>query len=343
MILFRADGNPTIGSGHIMRCLSVADAFREIGETVVFVIADDNASGLIALRGYRAILLDTNYLDMACEFKRMLAFVDEVSPRYIVIDGYYVTPQYLLALKQRSRLAYIDDVMSFAYPVDVLINYNVYADITAYEKLYADSNEPLPELLLGTAYAPLRKQFKTLPPKIISEKCANILISTGGADPAHLALSFAKYIATHDCSNVAKYHILVGTMNLDLVAIENIAANYDNIVVHSNVVDMKSLLCSCDIAISAAGSTLYEICACGVPLITYVLADNQIPGAMAFASNGLAMYCGDVRDGDICPALFRAVEYLAGDCGKRQSFSHKMQRFVDGDGAERIASRLLRL
>lgn len=343
MILFRADGNHSLGVGHIMRCLSIADAFREIGEEVVFVVADDSMSGLISLRGYRAIPLDTNYSDMAGELKRMLMRVDEVSPQLIVVDSYYVTAQYLSALKMRSPIAYIDDVMAFAYPVDFLINYNVYADKTAYEQLYADNNLIPPEFLLGTTYAPLRKQFKTLPPKIISEKCSDIFISTGGADPAHLALRYAKYIVAHDCGNSIKYHILVGAMNPDLVAIEDIAADCDNILVHSNVSDMKSLICSCDFAISAAGSTLYEICACGVPLITYVMADNQIPGAMAFASNGLALYCGDIRDGDICPAVFRAVEQLASDCGKRQSLSRKMQRLIDGNGAERMAHQLLRL
>ena len=104
-----------------------------------------------------------------------------------------------------------------------------------------------------------------------------------------------------------RFHFLIGAMNQDKKEIEKLAEGMSNAVLHYNVSDMKSLICSCDIAVSAAGSTLYEICACGVPLITYVLADNQYEGAKAFEEKGLALNCGDIRNMDNKPGIIILV------------------------------------
>ena len=135
--------------------------------------------------------------------------------------------------------------------------------------------------------------------------------------------------------------------------IHALADKMDNVVLHENVADMRSLISSMDICVSAAGSTLYEICACGVPLITFSTADNQVPGATAFSSLGLAINIGDLREpesrtvmsGTLDPSaidrIMRAAKVLAEDMNTRVMMAKKMQSIIDGRGAERQAHKLL--
>ena len=114
-----------------------------------------------------------------------------------------------------------------------------------------------------------------------------------------------------------------------------------------------------DICVSAAGSTIYEICACGVPLITYILADNQISGAETFEKLGLAVNCGDLRSAAVnisdsltlvsksksennsAEIILTAVERLAEEYEYRVQVGKLMQEMIDGYGAERLVSATL--
>lgn len=335
----RADANHNIGMGHVMRCLSIADALRSSDQDVIFILADDSVLHLIKTRGYEAFVLNSDYKDMASELP---SWPTNIHPDAIIVDSYFVTPSYLTSLKQRNeaKIIYIDDLASFPYPVDVLIAYGVYSDSQTYEKLY--SPRKLPCLILGLSYAPLRSMFRNIPQREQSKVVKNILISTGGADFLHLAKQFLLASLPPDFT----YHLLVGSLNTDKDEIERLANGKSNVVLHENVSDMRSLIESCDVAISAAGSTLYEICACGVPLITYSVADNQLPGAEAFNNLGLGINVGDIRD---CISgssvgvkmILEAVTWLSNDYKLRCEMGRRQQSLIDGHGAERIAKEVI--
>ena len=254
MILFRADGNSEIGTGHVMRCLSIADAFKRNGEDSVFVLADNSMKRIIEERGYTVSVLNTDFRNMSEDQEQTIALISKTNACILFVDSYYVNTEYLSELKKKVKLVYIDDLAAFAYPVDVLINYNIYADSLDYKALYEFHNEKLPKLLLGTDYVPLRSMFCSVPPKKINETVKDVLISTGGADPVHLAVDLIKAIISDDKMNGITFHFLIGAMNPDKHEIKKLADKIENIVLHSNVSDMKSLICSCDIAVSAAGS-----------------------------------------------------------------------------------------
>ena len=341
MILFRADGNPKIGMGHIMRCLSVADTFGRNGEQSVFVLADSRLKEFIADRGHEAVVLNTDYENMPGETDLLKGLIKKYRPRCLFIDSYYVTKEYLAELKRLVKTVYIDDLAAFAYPADILINYNIYAESIDYHTLYERENVTLPRLLLGVEFAPLREEFANAEKKAVSEKCRNVLISTGGADPVHLALKLAEYIANGSHDGLT-YHFIIGAANTDKEKIKITAEHSDNIVLHSNVKNMKELICSCDLTVSAAGSTLYEICACGVPLITYVLADNQTAGAKAFEEKGLAVNCGDIRNNeDPAKLLYGTIIKYSSDKDALSGMKKKAE-IIDGLGAYRIIDFVLR-
>ena len=213
--------------------------------------------------------------------------LDQKRPKLVILDSYYVTPKYMETLKKAVPLLYIDDLNAFDYPADFVLNYNVYGPEILYPtgKVY----------FLGPKYVPLRKEFQGLNQCVMRGRAKNVLISTGGTDPYHVALHCVRFLQKHiQCSEIT-YHFILGVMNSDVEEIEKAASGLPNIKLHQQVKNICVLMQQCDAAISAAGSTLYELCACGIPTVTYVLADNQILGAQAFRKIGLMPCAGDVR------------------------------------------------
>lgn len=332
MIFFRADGNPWIGTGHIMRCLSLADAFRERGTEAVFILAESYMQPLIQSRGYECLVLDSAYDRMEEELPAFLPLLKARRPVCVLLDSYFVTPEYMRAVRAEAPLVYIDDLNAFDYPADMVVNYNLYGETVDYP--------PNKTYLLGPRYAPLRKQFQGLAPRPVRERAERFLISTGGTDPCHVALRCVEYLREHPPDTGAVYHIVLGAMNLDAGQIEKLAAGIPYLAPHRRVDDMCGLMLQCDAAVSAAGTTLYELCACGLPTVTYVLADNQIRGAAAFEAAGLMPCAGDVRrDPGFAGRIFAALE-RAGDWDRRREAAERMQALVDGNGAARLAEAI---
>ena len=344
MILFRADGNEIIGSGHIMRCLSIAQALKRLGEECIFIMADRNLVFLVENAGCETFILNTDFRNMQEELKHLIPFVKRKKPLYIIIDSYYVTKKYFEELGKCSSVVYIDDLVSSVYPVDVLVNYNIYGEDVNYAKMYYDKRQKVPRLLLGPRYAPLRYMFKNLENRQQLEIVKDILVSTGGADSKHIALKLAKYLTVTGENSNYKYHILLGTMNSDIVALSEIKEKFPDLIeLHQNVKQMSRLMQDCDIAVSAAGSTLYELCACGIPTITYTFAENQILGANTFNKKGLMLYVGDFRsDKNLIRHIMQAIEHLSKSYHLRVQMAKRYQEIVLGDGAEVLAKSLLK-
>lgn len=335
MILFRADGNPDIGTGHIMRCLSLADALQEQGWEITFITAEPYFQRLIQTRGYPCTVLGTAYDRMEEELSIFLPIIERERPELVILDSYFVTSQYMEAIRNISRLLYIDDLNAFDYPADAVVNYNIYGPELPYpqNKTY----------FLGPQYAPLRKEFQGLSQRNTKDRVENVLVSTGGTDQYHVALHCAEYLREHLPRENMIFHLVLGAMNRDIVQLEQIAKDFSFIKLHRQVTDMCSLMLQCDVAISAAGTTLYELCACGVPAVTYILADNQIQGAQMFQKAGLMPCAGDIRE-DACflERLFELLNSLADDFAQRQRIAEQMQGAVDGRGAARLAEAILK-
>lgn len=330
MILFRADGNPQVGSGHVMRCLSLADAFRDLGIDVLFITADHYFQEVIQRRGYECTVLHTGYNHMEDELPVLLPLLRECRPRCVLLDSYFVTRDYMAAIRHEAPLAYIDDLNSFDYPVDLVINYTLYGRALQYPQNKA--------YLLGPEYAILRKEFQNVPRRQVSERVEHVLLSTGGADPEHVALKCVQYLRERGTNGVT-YHVILGALNPDVAAIEELAA--DDIVLHRQVSDMRALMLQCDAAISAGGTTLFELCACGLPAVTYILADNQIRNAESFEEAGLMLCAGDIRkNGRFEARIFEQLDKLVQDQPLRQQMADRMQAMADGRGAARLAQAM---
>ena len=339
MILFRADGNPNIGSGHVMRCLSMADAFRKNGIESIFVMSEGYMKKIVEDRGYSVKCLNGSHDEMEREIPAFEKLWKELSPQGIIVDSYFVTNRYFMALKGAGvPVWYVDDYGNNTFPVDGIYNYNVYGPDLAYEENYQTKGIPVPKLLLGLTYAPVREVYRNVPPKKIGKPCREVLVSTGATDPIHAARKLSEYLSVNCLEDGLRYHFPLTDLNQDKAYLLGKKMDQNRIVFHAGLSCLKELILSCDLALSASGSTLYELCACGLPTINYALADNQLQGCMAFCRNGVMESCGDLRgkEEELVTIAHEAIQRLASDYDRRRVLSERMQTLVDGNGADRF-------
>ncbi len=341
-IFFRADGNGNIGWGHVMRSLSIASAARNMGAECFFICADNFMRDQIESHGFGLYILDTDFRNMIDETEKLIKIISEEKPDYMFIDSYFVSNEYFNAINKYVRIIYIDDVYAFPYDVDYLINYNIYASEEKYKKLYGTNK--MPELRLGMKYAPLRDEFKNIAIRDRNE-VKNVFVSTGGSDEARLVLKIINgLIEKKELTQNINYHFIIGKYEPDKDEIRKIANQYKWIIPHENVMNMSEIMSMCDIAISAAGSTLYELCACGVPTITYIMADNQIKGAEEFAGLDLMLNAGDIRKKNLkCENIILALNELINDKERRMNYSKRVKAVIDGNGAGNIINSIIYL
>lgn len=334
-IFIRADANSQIASGHVMRCLTIAGALRRKGHQAIFLISDADSEAALTLRGEASFLcLHGNYKNLEEELPTLLPLLNEKKPDCFLLDSYFASAFYMQSVKKYCKLVYLDDLQAFDYPADLIINY----DITANASMYGTTPS-----LTGASYTPLREQFKAVPYQV-REPVSNLLISTGGSDIHNAAAqifhtlngseAFAPYLGT--C------HILTGNMNPHREDLYALSVRYPQVALHENITEMAALLSSCDLAFSAGGTTLFELCAVGVPAVSFSISDEQHNCVHAFEQAGQIPYAGDVRDGkSFYDHLLAEGIKMAESPSYRAKLSAFMKQLVDGQGADRIANALV--
>lgn len=343
MIIFRADGNAQIGTGHIMRCLSIAEAARELCEECVFINASDDMSSVIRDKGFNNIVLESDYTNP--DEEDIINVLSAYNNPIVFVDSYYVSENYLKTIKcfcekNNGISIYIDDIKKYAYPCNILLNYNIHGNEQEYNRIYEGKDRPT--YLVGTEYAPLRREFQSLPNREINEKAKKIFVSTGGSDPENLSVELLKIAKQKEM----EFHFIVGAVNKNKDIMNNETRGFENVIIHENVSNISEIMRQCDVAISAAGSTLYELCATQTPTITYVLADNQLPIAKGFLSKEVMNYCGDIRDlgaDGLANNLINEALELCNNFNERKKLAEKMKTIVDGCGAKRIINKILEI
>ena len=346
LVYFRTDGNSHIATGHLVRCLSIADACFSLGMKVCFLVSDQESKALLqsfdpACRFPVRILETAVYDDLEKELPEVLGMLNEAgqAEQIFFLDSYYVTEHYLSAVRAVAKVAYLDDLQLFDYPVDLLINYDVIPESRS--ATYQAAYQNAARTLLGASYTPLRAQFTNLQP-YCRDRVSNILVTTGGSDPYHFCLRLIAAFRENSFLHLCQLHVVVGRLNEDKDKLYKLADELPFLQLHENVSDMASLMTSCDLAVSAAGTTLYELCAAGVPSIGFCLADNQLTAAKTFEEAGIIPCAGDIRY-SCDEALDRIMDFvtdMSENFQKRKAAHETMRQLVDGKGAMRIAKEL---
>lgn len=335
MIFIRADANERIGTGHVMRCMAIADALKQCGQQVCFLIADDRGSRLLEDRNQDYLVLHTDYASMEEELPRLRQILGEKKPDFFLADSYSATPEYLREVRKYVPVGLLDDGVLTGYPVDVLINYNIFATAS----LYGTADET--RYLLGPEYVPLRREFTGVV-YTVRERVERVLITTGGSDRYNLGAELLKKALAGTDTADLQYTVVSGAYNIHFGELQELARCHKNVQVCSNVNDMSRLMRDSDLAVSAGGSTMYELSAVGVPVICFSFVDNQERIVKGFAEKGLACFGGDyLAQGESFPEkIVYHIGTLAADYNLRKSSSQKLRNLVDGQGAMRIAKEL---
>lgn len=345
-VAFRADGGLNIGMGHIMRCLTLAEKFRRHGIEVYFISKLEEGIKKICEAPFEVLRLpsgcaepdasigECNELEKEAQEINRLVSQNEID--LLILDTYNVDKNYFLKLmKQAKKIGYIDDLNKFTYPVDILIHGSLVADYKPYEKYQEDEI-----VLAGLRYNLIRDEFKGLPERETKPSVATIMITTGASDQYNMSSRIINIILEDDELKSLEVNVVIGNSFKNKSELYKIAENNKNVNLHENVNYMSKIMLDSDIALSAGGSTLYELCACGTPTIAFVTADNQEFIVDKMHECGYLINLGFCNDIDN-KKLTRTLKALMRDYMLRKELYSKGRNLVDGKGAQRVVERIL--
>jgi len=301
MILIRADASERIGSGHISRCLVLADQLRQKGASVIFACRGiaGNLIDFIEKKGYLVKKVPTNAADTGFELDwttDIQAVIQYCMPAlqtrfdWVIIDHYGLDSRWEKHIRPYcTNIAVIDDLADRAHDCDVLVDQNYYLNKnTRYDKLVPEHCRKL----LGPQYALLRPEFmeKKCLIELPRKKVGRILVFFGGSDLTNQTYKTLCGLEKLEANFIID--VVVGSINPHKNSIEDLCKNRPNTNFHVQVSNMADLMAKADLAIGAGGSATWERCILGLPTITIVVADNQLQISHDLAKIGVIQNLG---------------------------------------------------
>lgn len=325
--------------GHWMRCLALSHAWRDRGGGVAFAVGASTPETAERLVGEGVSVERVpdppgspgDAEETARVARRRLV-------RWVVVDGYCFGPDYLRTLRDAGlAVVRIEDRDGEEWePADVILNQNASASESSYRRRASGAR-----LLLGTRYTLLRREFERWRGwrHPIAARAQRILVTTGGSDPGNLTLRALRALRDLDRSDLA-IRVVAGPMNPHGDALRRELESFTGVWELATAVDdMSEPMAWADLAISAAGSTCWELAFMGVPMIVIPVAENQRPIAESLEEAGAAVRAGwDGPPG--AELLAHTVRSLIPDSEKRAEMSRRGREMVDGLGARRVAEAL---
>src|SRR5450631_1172816 len=339
ILLVRADANVQMGTGHIMRCLALAQAWQDAGGEVVFAVGESSPAIERRLRAERVQVVPVHMLPgSAQDSMRLGELASHYQPAWVAVDGYQFSGEYHSSIRRNGCRVLVVDDCGGGGPggSDMVLNQNLHAREDIYQNLEGDT-----ELLMGPKFAMLRREFSRWRGwrREISPGGRKILVTMGESDPDNFSARTCEGLEELRVEGV-EIRIAVGSSNPHLASLDAIAEKRGGAVrVERSVLDMPELMAWADVAVSSAGSTCWEICMLGLPSVLLVLAANQRPVAGELSRMGIAIDASRdeqaTRDG-IC----ESVRELLFSSGLRKEMSRRGCELVDGRGAERVVAAM---
>ena len=338
--LLRCDASPTIGHGHLRRSASLAAALRELGYATWFATAecpDDLARELVA-DGASVHRLPRGAGDRTEAIARL---ANEVDAATVVVDDYTATAATFEAIRSHvPRLAVVDDIADRDLgAVDCVLNQNLHAATLPYRV------RPNCTQLLGPRFAMLRRQFVEARERDDRRTTSgvsdarNVLVTLGGGETGGLVAS--ALAALDGVERTLTIRCVLGGPASGAV-VEAARRSRHEVELLGRIDDMAAEMSRADLSINAGGSTTWELCCLGVPMVVTVLSTDQAPIAASLVEHGIASRV-DVVDETFDASLAEQVEAWLTDPGRRSAASRTGRELVDGHGARRAAAALVEL
>lgn len=339
-IAIRTDANGQIATGHLFRCLAIASHLTEEGAEVVFVFAEPEVlSSYPAVTKYPCRVLNSDWRRPDSEIQSLIRLLREEQTDLLLVDTYFASSFYLAVLHKHLPVVYFDDLAKEIYDVSMLIHCIPETDYGRYLQRYRDRDT---EVCCGLEYCPMRDEFRNCSRN--SERPRRILITTGGTDPLNLQYRLLDRFVRNSGLASFCFTAVSGALNVNYPRLRQLEELYpERVTVLRNTMDMAELMKNSMLAVSACGTTLYEMCACGLPAVAFAIADNQLSVGRTMHQLGLIRYCGDARSLGIEESVEKNLEEMIADPEKLQTMGREIQLRIDGRGTDRICRKIIGL
>lgn len=338
-ILIRTDASQQIGSGHIMRCLTLANELTQKAQ-VSFICREltGNMCDYIEQQGYivhRLPLPETD--DWQTDAKQTTAILAAENSviDWLIVDHYGLDAQWETTMRPYVRkIMVIDDMANRRHDCDILLDQNLYMDM---ESRYQDLVPNNCQQLLGPKYALLRPEFLAAR-NTLRKRDGNIkrlLIFMGGSDPTNETTKTLEAIKLLNRLEIA-VDVVVGASNPHQEQIKQLCISLPNAAYYCQVSNMAELMVKADLAIGAGGSTNWERCCLGLPSLVVTIAENQEELTHTLHEQGYLISLGQkhkVSSKIISQKLYEILN----NPEQVLSFVEKGKLLVDGNGAKRVS------
>ena len=355
VIVFRTDASQQIGSGHVMRCLTLAEALREAGGTIAFItrnhlgnlndyikskefnihsLPDRNESNLSeSLSGYEKWL----GVQQSQDAKDTIQVLSEIDPDWLIVDHYALDNNWEGELRPYTKkIMVIDDLANRCHDCDVLLDQNYFHNQDRYSQLLSPSTIQL----LGPQYALLRKYFAEKRKSFIhnSNEINRVFIFFGGTDPDNLTTMALKAMTHPNLQNMS-LDVVIGSANLHQESVREQVQENPSAKLHIQVENIAELMVKADIAFGAGGTTTWERMVVGLPSIVVTIAENQITFIKNLDQAGYLNWIGNTDQVNV-QSIQRALLDAIQNPQLLLEQSKKSQELVEGLGNQLITKLL---
>ncbi|MDK9723668.1 MAG: UDP-2,4-diacetamido-2,4,6-trideoxy-beta-L-altropyranose hydrolase [Sterolibacteriaceae bacterium MAG5] len=352
-VAIRADASTWIGSGHVVRCTTLARELLRLGAEVVFICREmpGDRCDWLAKQGFSVLRLSpvTKCLEVASgrgyegwlglsigeDASEVVAALATYGSQFdwLVVDHYALDMAWEKILRPscRSILA-IDDLADRQHECDLLLDQNLVGDGN---DRYLGKVPPVCKQMLGPRFALLQPDYvhwrKEIKPR--TGPVRQLFVYFGDADLANLTLQALKALETINSADLS-VDVAIGLSNPHREELTEYAAKSSNVVLHIGLRSLAPLMAKADLALGAAGTAVWERCCLGLPSLVVTVADNQIPIARELHRRRLARWLGNADDVDVM-AIARALSGALN--GEMAGVSSRCMELVDGWGAQRVS------
>ena len=354
-VAIRVDAGPQIGTGHLMRTLTLADGLKQNGARVRFIsrtmplhlqqMLESKGHEFVALpaapvTGAAGDLAHSHWLNVG-QARDADDTGEALSDRlweWMIVDHYALDARWEGPLRYCARrVLVIDDLADRTHDCDTLLDQNLYPDM---ERRYVGKVPASTTLLLGPRYALLREEFSRLRADHVTRdgEVRRVLVLLGGSDAHNHTRKVIHGLAQLPAPAPA-VDIVIGLQHPARAEIEALCRRHD-FRLHVQTGDVAELMAAADLAIGAGGSTSWERCCAGLPTVCLTQADNQVPIARGLEASGAVVNLGD--GGTVSAENIRdAVLALIKEPGRLVTLSRSARQLVDGLGAQRVCEHML--
>lgn len=360
LVVFRTDASIQIGTGHIMRCLTLADEMARQGHECLFICREHlgHLGHLVVGKNHKLILLPTltdtplqRHRSPADDYtswlgalwqedaRQTLDAISPLNPDWLIVDHYALDSEWESTLSSAvKKIMVIDDLANRPHECALMLDQNLGCVTSDYDGLLPGKCQRL----IGPRYALLRPEFAALREQSLKRRknpeIKRILISFGGVDRDNVTGQILTALSRSSLPDGTALDIIMGVSAPHSNEVRQQAAELRfKATVSVNVQDMAQRMCQADLSIGAVGSTSWERCCLGLPSILVVLAENQRSAAEALKNSGAVII---PKSGMAVRAELESLLSSPNTERKLIRMTELGSAMVQGDGCKKVVKKL---